>query len=204
MEVFDEQQMADAAWLFLRSNSTATIQFGENIKELSYVIDHQGRMVIPAMVAMLQPCDTVLFIPEYCDECIEMNITLHEFKEEGEDALLADRWQVYHGVSPDTQWAKVEIDAARFHEAFVDGGQLKRENPLSSLEPALCKELNRSHKAHVIEVCKRQANVEVSDPVVVGVDPMGIDIRAAFGIIRVSVNTLFSTSEDVVAFVSDC
>ena len=202
MESFDEQQVADAAWLYLRSNSTATIKFYEHTLDVSYVINHEGVLVIPAMIAMLQPCDIVMFIPEYCEDCIEMHVSLQEFKEEGEHASLADRWQVYHGVSPEVQWAMLEIDAARFHEVFIDGEQLQRENPLGELEPALCKDLNENHIEHLIEICKKHTNVAVQDPVVVGVDPLGLDIRASFGIIRVPTKTPFATTDDVTAFVS--
>ena len=202
MEQFDEQQVADAAWLYLRCNSTATLRFGEHMKDVSYVIDHQGFLVIPAKVAMLQPCDTVMYIPQYCDDCIEMHVSLLEFKEKGEDAQHADRWQAYHGLSPDVYWARVEIDAARFHEAFIDGEQLRRENLLFKLEPALCKDLNENHVEHVKEICTLHTNVAISEPVVVGVDPMGIDVRASFGIVRVPTPSPFASSEEVVAFVS--
>ena len=202
MESFDEQQVADAAWSYLRSNSTATIKFDEHTHDVSYVINHEGVLVIPAMVAMLQPCDIVMFIPEYCEDCIEMHVSLQKFKEEGEHASLADRWQVYHGVSPDVKWAMLEIDAARFHEAFIDGEQLKRENPLGDFEPLLCRELNERHVDHVQEICKTQSNVAVPEPVVVGVDQLGIDIRASFGIIRVPAATPFATHDDVITFVS--
>ena len=202
MDSFDEQHVADAAWLYLRSNSTATIKFNEYTHDVSYVINHEGVLVIPAMVAMLQPCDIVMFIPEYCEDCIEMHVSLKEFKEEGEYASHADRWQVYHGVSPDVQWGMLEIDAARFHEAFIDGEQLQRENPLGELEPALCKELNENKVEQLMEICKKHTNVAVQDPIVVGVDPLGFDIRASFGIIRVPAGLPFITSDDVITFVS--
>lgn len=173
------------------------------MKDVSYVINHHGVLVIPAMVAMLQPCDIVMFIPEYCEDCIEMHISLEEFEEDGVNASLADRWQVYHGISPDVQWATVEIDAARFHEAFVDGEQLCRENTLYNFEPALCKDLNENHVELVKEICKKHTNVAVPDPVVVGIDPMGIDVRASFGIVRIPADSPFTSSDDVTAFVSD-
>jgi thiol-disulfide isomerase/thioredoxin len=202
VESFDEQHVVDAAWEYLRSNSTATIKFNEHTHDVSYVINHEGVLVIPAMVAMLQPCDIVMFVPEYCEDCIEMHVSLKEFNEEGEYASLADRWQVYHGISPDVQWAMLEIDAARFHEAFIDGEQLQRENPLGELESALCKELNKNHVEHLTEICKKHTNVAVQDPVVVGVDPLGFDIRASFGIIRVPAAIPFATHDDVTTFVS--
>ena len=109
----------DSAWAFLRSNTTATVSFGEYTHDVSYIICPTGELVIPAMVAMLQPCDTIMFVPEYSNDCMEMHVSLRQFFDTGEDGLLADRWNVYHGESPDVQWALVDIDAARFHVAPV-------------------------------------------------------------------------------------
>ena len=129
MEEYDEQQIAERAWAFLRSNTTASLTFGENNIDVSYVIIPDGRLVISAMVAMLQPCNTVMYIPEYAEGCMEMQVSLEQFLESGNEGAFADRWQVYHGEPPDTQWAFVDIDAARFHEMFVDGEALHRVEP---------------------------------------------------------------------------
>ena len=100
MEEYDEQQTANNAWAFLRSNSTASLSFGENNFDISYVIIPDGRLVISAMVAMLQPCDMVMYVPEYADGCMEMHVSLEQFKEDAEHGGFADRWQVYHGDPP--------------------------------------------------------------------------------------------------------
>ncbi len=199
MEPFDEQKATEAAWVFLRSNTTASLKFNENMYELSYVIAPDGRLVISAMVAMLQPCDTVMFIPEYEEGCMELHVSLTQFIESGADGLLADRWKIYHGEPPDVQWAVVDIDAARFHELFIDGEGLCKENPLASIEHAICKECNDNFKKHVREVCLHRTNVDVTDPVVVGVDPLGIDVRAPFGIIRIPTERPFASLEDVMS-----
>ena len=201
MEPYDEQEATDAAWAFLRSNTTATLRFGEHMHDVSYVISPSGVMVIPAMVAMLQPCDTTMFVPRYVDDCMELHVTLRQFHEEEEGGLLADRWQVYHGTSPDVQWATVEIDAARFHEMFIDGEGLHRENPLAKYEAGICKELNANHVEHLKSICKARTTVDVIAPVVVGVDPQGIDIRASFGIVHVPSDSAFSSTDDVIKFV---
>jgi hypothetical protein len=199
MEEYDEKQAANNAWAFLRSNSTASLSFGENNFETSYIIIPDGRLVISAMVAMLQPCDMVMYVPEYADGCMEMHVSLEQFKEDAENGGFADRWQVYHGEPPDTQWAFVDIDAARFHEMFIDGESLLRENALSAFEHTLCKTLNE-HQDVVRKVCTSKTNVEVTNPFVVGVDPLGIDIRAPFGIVRVPADCPFDSSEDVLGF----
>lgn len=199
MEEYDEKQAADGAWSFLRSNSTASISFGENNVNVSYIIIPDGRLVIPAMVAMLQPCDMVMYVPEYADGCMEMHVSLEQFEETGENGTFADRWQVYHGEPPDTQWAFVDIDAARFHEMFIDGEALCRENKFATFEHALCKTLNE-HQDVIRKVCVSKTNVEVTNPFVVGVDPLGIDIRAPFGIVRIPADSPFTSSEDVLGY----
>jgi hypothetical protein len=201
MEEYDEKQAADRAWAFLRNNSTASLSFGENNIDLSYIIIPDGRLVIPAMIAMLQPCDMVMYVPEYADGCMEMHVSLEQFKEDGENGGFADRWQVYHGEPPDTQWAFVDIDAARFHEMFIDGEILRRENALSTIERTLCKTLNENPDV-IREICTAKTNVEVTNPFVVGVDPLGVDIRAPFGIVRVPADNPFASSDDVLAFFS--
>jgi len=108
---------------------------------------------------------------------------------------------VYHGEPPDTQWAFVDIDAARFHEMFIDGEILRRENTLSAIERSLCKTLNENQDV-VREICTTKTNVEVTNPFVVGVDPLGVDIRAPFGIVRVPADYPFGSSDDVLAFFS--
>lgn len=199
MDQYDEQQAADGAWAFLRSNSTASLSFGDNTLNLSYIVIPDGRLVISAMVAMLQPCDTVMYIPQYEDGCMEMHVSLIQFTASGEKGVFADRWQVYHGEPPDTQWAFVEIDAARFHEMFIDGESLRRENPLANTEHAICKTLNKNQ--HIVrQVCVAKTNVDVKDPFIVGVDSLGVDIRAPFGIVRISSEVPFTSSDDVSSF----
>ena len=198
MDEYDEAQATEDAYRFLKSNSTGTLQFGENTHDVSFTFAPDGRLVISAMVAMLQPCDSIMFIPEYGENCMEMHVTLAQFKEEGENGAIADRWQVYFGEPPDVQWAFVDIDAVRFHEMFIDGEGLCKENSLAREEHAICKMLNEQ-KDVVRKVCFEKTKVEVADPFVVGVDPLGIDIRAPFGIVRIPSGNKFTSTDDVLA-----
>ncbi|MDP7008889.1 MAG: hypothetical protein QGI78_04885 [Phycisphaerales bacterium] len=201
MDEYNESQVADDTWKFLRGNSTATLRFGEHLHEVSYVFCNDGTMVIPAMVAMLQPQDMVMYVPEYAEDCVEMHVTLEQFSEEGIGGVYADRWQMYHGESPDVQWARVTIDAARFHEMFVDGAGLHRENEFANEEPAMCKQLNTNPK-ELIHVCKGSVGVDVASPLLVGVDPFGLDIRARFGIVRLEPEKPFANTQEVQSFIS--
>ena len=82
---------------------------------------------------------------------------------------------------------------------FIDGETLRRNNELAVDEHALCKTLNE-HQDVVRKVCTSKTNVEVANPFVVGVDSIGVDIRAPFGIVRVPAGSPFDSSEDVLVF----
>ena len=199
LEDYNEQKIAQKAWTFLRSNTTCTLQFGENMEEMSYVISPEGNLVISVMVAMLQPCDTIMYIPEYGEDCMEMHVSLEQFSEYGSDGFLADKWQVYHGEPPDVQWARVNIDAARFHQMFIDGEFLQQKNQLHEQEVLICKELNTSMLKKVQEYCVAVTKVEVENPIVVGVDSYGVDLRATFGIVRIPFSSPLQTPEEVIS-----
>jgi hypothetical protein len=143
-----------------------------------------------------------MFVPDYSDDCMELHVSLRQFFATGEDGLLSDRWNVYHGESPDVQWAMVDIDAARFHDMFIDGESMCRENCLAEIESALCKELNATYKDAVRNLCSENTSVDVVDPVVVGVDSLGLDVRASFGIVRVTADTVLASANDVFAMLA--
>ena len=151
------------------------------------------------MVAMLQPQSLVMYVPEYGEDCMEMHVTLEQFSETGDDGVYVDRWQMYHGEPPDVQWAKVTIDAARFHGMFIDGDGLQRENEIAVDEPLLCIQLN-GDIAEIVSACKQIANVEVETPVVVGVDQLGVDVRARFGIVRLESDAPLTNIGEVLTF----
>jgi len=192
----------DSAIDFVRGNFTADLRFDEHVQPVKYVVAPAGgRLVMPAMVAMLRALDTVLVIPEDRAEpdTMELMVSLQEFSErEGEHAHLADRWRIYHGEPEDVRWALATIDAARFNGLFIDGEAFALDNPLAAAEPALCKEMNASHVDRLRELCQTRGRaclrrstgtadpgISVERPVMVGIDPLGIDVRAAFDIVRV-------------------
>ncbi|MBC8523498.1 hypothetical protein H8D29_06180 [PVC group bacterium] len=201
MEEFDEQRASDEAWKYLRANSTATLRFGEHLQDVSYVICNDGTFVIPAMVAMLQTQDMVMYIPEYAENCMELHVSLEQFAEEGEGGEYADRWLMFHGEPPDVQWAKVEINAARFHELFIDGEGLRRNNLLTDEEASICKTVNND-RGSLSEACRRVIGIHIESPVLVGVDSLGLDVRARFGIVRLEPDVPFENAKQVLSFVS--
>lgn len=180
-----DDQAVESAIDFVRGNSRADLRFDGHIESIKYVVAPDGRLVAPVMVAMLSAADTTLFVPDDRDGAMELMVTLEQFEEGGPDGTLADRWRIYHGEPPDVRWANMLIDAARFQGLFIDGEAFSEPNPLSPGEGSLCREINKSHQAALKKLCTDRGNMSVENPVMVGVDPRGIDVRAAFDIVRV-------------------
>jgi hypothetical protein len=63
----------------------------------------------------------------------------------------------------------------------------------------LCIQLN-GDIAEIVSACKQIANVEVETPVVVGVDQLGVDVRARFGIVRLESDAPLTNIGEVLTF----
>ncbi|MHC4949356.1 MAG: DUF2470 domain-containing protein [Planctomycetota bacterium] len=188
--------IADAAHAFLRSHTTGELRFDEHLRPIRYVVAGDGRLVAPAMVAMLESRDTVLFVPECVDGAMEVQVTLEPLDERGPDGGLTDRWRIYHGTPEDVRWAWLDIDAVRHDSSIVDGAALTRPNPLAGDEAALCRWLNREHADDLRALCGRFARITVEEAVLVGVDPLGLDVRGTFVVHRVPSPEPMPTADD--------
>ncbi|MDY7107843.1 MAG: DUF2470 domain-containing protein [Planctomycetota bacterium] len=186
----------DAAHAFLRAHTTGELRFDEHLRPIRYVIAPDGRLVAPVMVAMLQSVDTVLFVPECAEGAMEVQVTLVQFDEHSPDGALADRWRIHHGDPPDVNWAFLEIDAARHEGNVIDGETLTRPNPLAGDEAGLCREMNQAHADDLRRMCREYANINIEQPVMVAIDPLGLDVRGMFDVIRVPAVEPMPTADD--------
>jgi hypothetical protein len=180
----DDQQLLTAARSTLRAWTGGMLRFDEHVRQLKYVIAPDGRLVAPAMVAMLSTLDTALHIPEEDEDGLQLLVELHEFDAEGAEGALADRWRIYHGAPDDMLWAVMDIDLARFHGGTLDGEAMVLPNALAPYEAALCKLVNDGHREALAAALQGKLNITASDPLLVGVDPTGIDVRADRGVVR--------------------
>lgn len=176
---------ADDAYAALRAHTSGELRFEEHVRPIRYVIAPDGRLVAPVTYAMLDAYDTVLFVPEFAEGALEVQVTLSALDPEGSDGGLTDRWRIYHGEPRDARWAILEIDAARYHEWVVDGEALMRPNDLAGVEAEICRLVNGSRRADLAAACRRAAGADVEDPRLVGVDPLGFDVRRRHDVIRI-------------------
>lgn len=171
---------------YLHGHLEGLIRFDENVIPIKIVIDQEGRIVAPVMVAMLTAGDTVLHMPDEEDDSLHIMVTLEGFEETGVDGELADRWQIYHGEPDDVRWAIMHIDAARLDGLFYDGDALLVPNPLAGCEAAICRWANQDLVEGMQRACFEQHEVELNDPRLVGVDPLGFDVRGRFQVMRLT------------------
>ncbi len=180
------------AYAFLRAHTQGDLRFDEHIRPLKYVIEPGGRLVAPVMVAMLRTFDAVLFVPEAADGALELQLSMTGFEENASEVpdatlpggALADRWRIHHGVPPDVRWALIGIDAARYDALVIDGDALMRPNPLAEAESGICRRMNTAHAGELRNVLLHYGGIGVDDPVMVAIDPLGLDIRGQFEVYR--------------------
>jgi len=166
----------------LRGNSTGVLRHDERADPVQYVLDAGGHPVLPVAGHHFDAADTGLSIPDEFDDALELQVTLEEISTEGPES---DRWRIYHGSPEHPRFARCFIEAAKFFAEVFDGDVIAAGNPLQEAEPGLCKTINTEHREELRPLCRVFAKVDVERPLLVGVDPQGFDVRAAFGIVRV-------------------
>lgn len=153
------------------------------------------------MVAALHTSDTVLMIPDEHAPVLELLLSLTPFEEDGPDGRWADRWRIYHGDEEDINWAFLDIDMGRMSSIVIDGDALTRANPLVEEEPVLCRAINELGPTVLKRMCRSRIDLEVESPLVVGVDPTGLDVRARFDVLRIPFPMAMDLPDDIIAAV---
>ncbi|MHC4447868.1 MAG: DUF2470 domain-containing protein [Planctomycetota bacterium] len=189
-------ELVEAAYAFLRGHTTGDLRFDEHVRPIKFVIGPEGRMVASIMYAMLEAVDTVLFVPEEADDAMQVQVTLAKLDEEGRDGAMTDRWRIYHGEPRDVHWAFLDLDAARYHDSVIDGDALVRANPLGADESRICKDINAVRSTSLRAVCRHFTGVDVEQPLLVGIDPLGFDVRGPFSVLRVRVAAPMNTADE--------
>lgn len=185
---------------FLHANLRGVIRFDGDRVPIKVIVAPDGRIVAPVMESMLRAVEVVLELPDDGDESLQVMVSLERLDPEGELAGFCDRWRAYHGDPEDVRWAHMQIDASRFRQWFVDGEALMLANPLAKDEAGLLKALNAQPRAFLKAFCTT-SKVDCKEPVAVGVDPGGIDIRRAHDTARLPFPLRFEQAAQVRAFI---
>lgn len=184
---------------YMHGHLEGFLSFEGNVVPMKVVVEPEGRLVAPAMVAMLRAPDTVLYLPDEEDSSLHLMVSLVEFDEDGPDGALADRWRIYHGEPEDLNWALLHIEAGRLDGVFYDGDGLLVPNSLHAVEAEICRWANSTMVESLKRACLNQAQRELNNPRLVGVDPLGFDVRGRFEIVRLQVDSQLESAEDAKA-----
>ncbi|MFG0275089.1 MAG: hypothetical protein ACF8QF_08530 [Phycisphaerales bacterium] len=178
-----DQSALDDALDTLRAHRVGALAFDEHIVPIRFVqMPDDGRIVFPAMTAMLDAPELVLFIPEESDEALQLLLSAEPLDEHAHPG--PDRWRIHHGEPQDIHWVGAWIDAARRGPFVFDGDAMMPPNHLAADEPALCKRAN-SDEGALLAATDRATGRENQEPRCVGVDPWGLHVRTYFDIARV-------------------
>ena len=174
---------------FLRGHLAGLIRFDTEYLPIKIVVAPDGRLVAPVMESMLMSTDCAIYLPEEPedskDDVIQLMVTLERFEENGPEGILADRWRIYHGEPEDVRWAAMTTDFCKFGGFAFDGEAVMQPNPLAAVEPAICLEVNADREEALRRVVLAEAEIDMESPRLVGVDPLGFDVRGRFQIARI-------------------
>jgi hypothetical protein len=177
------QHEIERAGTLLRGHTAGTLIVDAVPFDIKYIIDPRlGSLVLAVTIDMLASDDVVLVIPEdRFDAPIRAGLELaSEIEEEA-----CDRFVAYHLDRPYPVWARGRINFVKLDSgAVIDQSEIERPNPLVDALPGLCKRLNADRQS-LGDVCTLLTHASIDDPVAVGVDPFGFDVRCRFGVLRV-------------------
>ena len=168
-----------------RGNFAGVLAFDENVRPLRYVMTDDGHLIAPVMVAVLSSLNTVLFTPEEDEDALQVLVTPEELGGMDYCSAETDRWRVYHGEPKDVRWARLWVESLKLGPVVFDGETIALPNPFTEHEPRLCRVMN-DRRDDLRKLAKNMVGVEIPEPVMVGTDPWGINIRARFGVVRVN------------------
>jgi hypothetical protein len=181
----------------LRRFSSASVEALDTVWPVKYVVSADGAsLVAPLPVKLAQEESLALLVPDrrglpgtaQRDEPeARVLVQVHELTDW---RLLPDpdRWQAYHGRPSGPAWWRLEIAAVRWsghNGAGIDddSGSWRVPNPLAHAEPKLCKRAN-ADRAALARAASSRLGVTLHEPLVVGVDAWGLDVRHAGGVAR--------------------
>lgn len=166
----------------IRGLHSGVLRFGDRASPVRVVYDpRDGRVVLPIEASALRADELTLHMPDESDEALQALLRAREVDPEWDEGC--DRWSAYHGRAVGTLWASCDVELLRADGRVYGGEEVMLENPLRANEGRLCGLLNR-HSERLTVLCSRHDGIEVADPFAVGVDPLGVDVRARFGICR--------------------
>lgn len=170
---------------FLRRQVTGVIVADEAVYPRRFVLDPaSGNPVVTLPLGVEEAESIVLHVPDEGDPSLQLLAELRWLEPGGTDGAASDRFLIYHGKGEDSRFASLRIADAKWTLGVALVEDLLVPNPIAGDEPKLCKRLN-ADRARLADIVLEHAGRDVAEPVAVGVDPDGFDVRTRTGLVRV-------------------
>lgn len=167
----------------LFSHRAALLVLDEIREPLHYAIDgRNGGLVTSAPRHAAESDQWLLLVPEESDDALQLLLE-HAEADESVHGAAMDRHQAMHGKARWPCWRFATISSARIAESVIDPEDLPLTNPLLTAEASLVRALNADRPA-LARACRGVCGRDIAEPLAVGVDSLGIDVRTTFGVVR--------------------
>jgi len=172
----------DRARHLIRAHHEATLLYDQTPLETRFIVDPRtGDLLVAIEEEALSADDVVLACPrDAFDTPIRISVALSDTVSEEQ----RDRYTAYMLPTSPAPLAAASIAFAKLDSGEVfEPGELALVNPLVDGMGPLCKRLNED-RAALAGLCRTLSGVDFEDPIAVGVDELGIDVRARHGVAR--------------------
>lgn len=187
----------------LRRDYHGLLRVGEVLHQVRFVIDPAtgDPVTVVPVHAVEQGGDAAavtLHVPD--DGPLAVHVLGHLEPLDPDRDAVCDRYLIYHGPPSGREnkprWARLLVDSIKQERTVIDRDEFAVGNPLAPREPAFCKAMNQD-RDRIARICGRATGTTPESPLVVGVDPMGIDVRARLGVMRVEFPAVCTSIEAV-------
>lgn len=168
----------------MRRHHEGSLGFEERRAAIQFVIDRaSGALILPVEPGFSRIAELLLLAPSEDAWAWQASLTPSIIaRPESEECV--DRWAAYHGKAPGAAvWIRATLTGLKSASSVWDPSDVTAPNALHACEARLIRGINADRGA-LARACKVHALIDVADPLAVGIDPHGMDVRARFGIIR--------------------
>jgi hypothetical protein len=173
------------ALLHLRRHADGLLVAAGRIEPVRFVIDPASGHPVMAVQPDLVDADApTLHVPD--DDDLALQMLGSPVRLDPAVDGRCDRFLIHLGPPKGRNhhaWIMLAVEQVRFMGEVIDPGEVVQANPFAHAEAAACRRAN-AEPAALGRACLA-AGAAVDAPMLVGIDPLGADVRAPFGLVRI-------------------
>ncbi|QYK47000.1 MAG: hypothetical protein KF838_09405 [Phycisphaeraceae bacterium] len=162
-----------------------------------------GSLIAPLADPETELESATLFIPEESNDALQVLILPALSAPAGDTD--SDRYRAAHGAPDPIRLFRLKIDGARLGSRVVDGPDIDLRDPFASESASLRRAMNADRPALGKAVSYLGLSLGLrpgENPVVIAVDPEGVDLRGPLGVARFTFERCASSAEELRRFAS--